>query len=177
MEGLYDCRQTLEGDHAHGRLMRLYLDNAPRFLPLLLTANCHFGDARRHLAGRVTKMELRSLTNFWAIVLGKIKIAIGAMKIHAGPEHVRIDHKDFLARRTRNLDRLTHFSSWCFFLSAFLKPSPASRPVRGSVHRNVLQHFSGHELFELDSRHGIVRALRYRRERPIQRPCGIDDHS
>jgi hypothetical protein len=59
------------------------------------------------------------LTNFWAIVLGKIKIAIGAMKIHAGPEHVRIDHKDFLARRTRNLDRLTHFSSWRFFRLRF----------------------------------------------------------
>src|SRR5207245_581616 len=57
----------------------------------------------------------------------EIKIAKGAMKIHAGPEHVRIDHKDFLARRTRNLDRLAHFSSWCFSQSAFLS-RPYIRP-------------------------------------------------
>ena len=91
--------------------MRLGLDNATPRVSFPALANCHFGDARRHLAGRVTKMELRSLTNFWAIVLGKIEIAIRAMKIHAGPEHVSIDHKDFVARRACNLDRLTHFSS------------------------------------------------------------------
>ena len=47
------------------------------------------------------------------------------------------------------------------FLAGLSEPSPALGPVCGSVHGNMLQYFSGNKLFELDSRHGVVRALGY----------------
>jgi hypothetical protein len=52
------------------------------------------------------------LADLWTVFFRKVKIAVWAMKIHAGSKHVGIDDEDFLARWTRYLYSLTHFPSW-----------------------------------------------------------------
>jgi hypothetical protein len=49
-----------------------------------------------------------------AFFLGKIHVTEGAVKLHAGPQHVRVHDELFAAFRTRYLDSLTH--------EAFLSP-------------------------------------------------------
>ena len=116
------------------------------------------------------------------------------MKIHARPEHVRIDDKYFFARWTRNFYSLTHHYlaiililknsinrkehiEHIFFLCVLwvlcgkiLLFSWLSRlrPIGGTVRRNMLQHFARHIVFQLDARHRFIRAFGDRRKRPDQ---------
>ena len=51
------------------------------------------------------------------------------------------------------------------------------RPIGRAVHRDMLQDFAGHIVFQLDPRHRFVGALGHRRERPVRWLGRIDDHS
>jgi hypothetical protein len=58
-----------------------------------------------------------------------------------------------------------------------LKTDRFLRPVSGPVDWNVLQHFAGNVLFQLDALHRLIGTFGNRREWPIQRSRRINDHS
>jgi hypothetical protein len=55
-----------------------------------------------------TVAETFLLADLGTVLLRKIEVAVGAMKVHARPKHVGIDDKYFLARWTCHFDGLTH---------------------------------------------------------------------
>jgi hypothetical protein len=54
------------------------------------------------------RTRARSFSNLRAILLRKIEIAVGTMKIHPRAQHVGMRDKNLLAFRTRHLNSLAH---------------------------------------------------------------------
>jgi hypothetical protein len=55
-----------------------------------------------------TVAETILLADLGTVLFRKIEVAVGAMKVHPRPEHVRVDDKDFFTRWTCHFDGLTH---------------------------------------------------------------------
>ena len=56
----------------------------------------------------------------------------------------------------------------CAFVRFVVNDSPIPlSPVGRAVHRDMLQHFAGHVVFQFDARHRFVGAFRHWRERPV----------
>jgi hypothetical protein len=109
------------------------------------------------------------------------------MKVHPRPEHMRIDDKHLFACWTCYFDCLTHglplpildldFRLWIVGRLAIRVFLLTLCPIGGSVHWNMLQHFTGNVVFQLDPRHRFVGAFRHRREGSVRWPGRIDNHA